>query len=107
MNEVVYGLARTWVMALLCFIVAAANLWMAQNGYHRKRWPKRIKALNWLILGSVYLADHIWEPAALDIRIYYRLALFLMMLGEVGYHADTLQDIAGVALSKVKRLLYG
>ena len=101
-TDIIYDIARTWVMALFCFAIAGGNLYLSRNQLI-KQWPKRIKAANWLILGLVYLADHIWNPLAVDIRVYYRLALFLMFMGEVGYHFDTFQDIGEAVTKRIRR----
>lgn len=103
----VYTIAPTWLMGTGCLLVALANLWQARNGYHRKRWPKRIKAINWLVFGALYLWLFFYDPPLTTSVLYFRLAVLMVIFGEVSYHADTILDIIEAVAHKVKKRLYG
>ena len=93
-----------WLIGLGCYLVALVSLWRARNGYSVKRWPRRIKAINWLVMGTFYFYMCLFNPAPGEVRVYFRAAVVLLVLGEVAYHADTLLNIAEVITGKAKRL---
>jgi hypothetical protein len=103
---IVYGIAPTWIMGILVWLVALEN-WQLSRLVKSNRWQKRIKAITWFVFGAVYIADHILNPLPDDVRIYYRVTLFFLVLGEVGYHARVLMDIARATKKKVKQREYG
>ena len=94
-----------WAIGLGCYLVALVNLWQAQNGYTYKRWPRRIKAINWIVMGSFYFYMVIFNTEPGEVRVYFRAAVIMLILGEVAYHTDTLLNIAEVMIDKTKRTL--
>ena len=102
-SDLVYGLAPSWGMALLCWLVAIANIYQSLSLRYRKRWQKRIKAINWFILASAYMYDHATIPEPGEAKVIFRLAIGLLVLGELAYHFDTLLNIAEVIAQKAKR----
>jgi len=103
LSDLVYGLAPSWGMALLCWLVAIANIYQSLSLRYRKRWQKRIKAINWFILASAYMYDHATMPAPGEAKVIFRLAIGLLVLGELAYHFDTLLNIAEVIAHKARR----
>jgi len=104
LSAAVYRFAPSWVMALLCVLVAVANIYQSyQPQYRLKRWPKRLKAANWALVSSVYLYSHILEPVPGEAKVLFRVAIGLLVLGELAYHFDTLLNIAEVIAHKAGR----
>ena len=102
----VYTIAPVWLMGMLCWLVALANLWLSANGFRDKRWQRRIKSLNWMVLGTFYFYMFIVNPEPGEVRVLFRIAIGLMVLGEVAYHFDTLLTIAEVTINRAKRLIW-
>lgn len=97
----IYDIFTPALMGVLCSFVAFIHLYLfAQNG--RKRYPKLIKSFNWLLLALVYFADAIWHPDINDIRIWFRVSLFLLFLSEIAYHGDAVVDIIQGIKSRIK-----
>ena len=104
--EIVYTLVPVWLIALFCWGIAAANLYLSCRR-NVKRLPKRLKAGNWLFLGGVYgymaLGDFVLE----EVRVLIRLSIAFLILGEAFYHTDTFQDMADDVVVLVKRWTHG
>jgi hypothetical protein len=101
MEQLAYSLVNPFVMAAGCYAITIANCYQAkQNEF--KRWPKRIKGLNWLVMGSVYAVDAIFSPDIDDIRIWFRIASFFVIVGEVAYHGDVFSILASNLLRRFK-----
>ena len=100
----IYGLAPSWAMALLFWLVMVANIYQSYTPrYRRRRWAKRIKAFVWWLIGAIYLFDHITTPLPGDAKALFRLAMGLLALSELAYHFDILLNIAEVIALKAKR----
>lgn len=100
--ENVYRLLSPEIMSLICYSIAVIHFYLSgKNGW--KRWPKFWKGFNWTLLGSIYLTDAILHPDAVEIRVYFRIVLALLFIGEVAYHGDTLSNMAGDLKGYLKR----
>ena len=106
----VFFLIPAWALGVFCYGIAAANLYL---GYTRqtKKWPKRLKALNWIFMGSVlvYIESKKFLPIQTDLasRILTTIAIAFLILGEAAYHTNTFQDMIDSAIGLAKRLRHG
>lgn len=98
----VFKYLNSFHMAVLCFVVMGIHLYMVI--FHRhKRLPKAFRSLNWFILAAVYLVDSSVQFTLLEGRVLFRLALFLLVLGEVAYYGDVIAEILGRAAARMKK----
>ena len=96
--------APSWAMALLFWLVMAANIYESHMPRYRlKRSQKRVRAFVWWLIGTVYLYDHITTPLLWESKVIFRLAMGILVLSELAYHFDTLLNIINVIASKVRR----
>jgi hypothetical protein len=99
----VFLLAPTWLIAVLCFAIASANVYLSCRK-PIKAWAKRLKALNWIFLGSVYVYMSFWDYGFNEVRVLIRIAMAFLIAGEAAYHTDTFQDMIDSAVVLAKRL---
>ena len=100
----IYGLAPSWAMAFLCWLVMVANIYQSYMPVYRlKRPQKSVKAFVWWLVGIVYFYDHITTPLSGEARVLFRVAMGILVLSELAYHFDTLLDIINVIASKARR----
>lgn len=92
MSRFIYDILAPQFMMLLCYLTASIHLWLGIHN-RRKVWPRFIKGFNWILLGTVYLMDWLLNPEAVEIRVYFRVALALLFISEIAYHADDLTDM--------------
>ena len=100
----IYGLAPSWAMAFLCWLVMVANIYQSHMPRYRlKRSQKRVRAFVWWLIGTVYLYDHITTPLSGEARVLFRLAMGILVLSELAYHFGTLLNIINVIALKARR----
>ena len=100
----IYGLAPSWAMAFLCWLVMVANIYQSHMPlYIRKRPQKRVRAFVWWLIGVVYFYDHITTPLLGETKILFRVAMGILVLSELAYHFDTLLNVVEVITLKAKR----
>jgi len=104
----VFFIARAWIVAVFCFAISGANLYKSFKS-HVKKWPRRLKAVNWFVLGGVYVYMETQHFSATDTdllaRILTNVAISFLIFGEAAYHADVFQDMIDSAIGLAKRLV--
>jgi hypothetical protein len=100
----VFFFAPTWLIALFCFAIASANIYLSCRK-SLKAWPKRLKAVNWVFVGAVYVYMTFWVYSKADVRVLIRVSIAFLIAGEAAYHTDTFQNMGDDALVLVKRLV--
>ena len=100
------SLSVTWArpehMAILFYIAAIIGAYVFKVRNY-KRLPKLWKVTTLFFIAFVYTLDAFTHPEAIAIRPLFRVALLLLVFGEIAYNGDHLLSMA----ESIRDKLYG
>ena len=99
---VIYGVARPEHMAVLFFLASAIGVYVWRKRAY-KRWPKLYKVMTLAFVGGVYAADAVLSPDVIEFRIWFRVAMLLLVVGELAYNGDNVANIMEDIVKRLKR----
>lgn len=96
-GRLVFILLSSNVYAFACLVRAAIDIYRFRTSrltevLKYKRWAMLWNALNWSLVGLVYLYDAISEPSIFTIRPYFRVAWGLVLASEIAYYGDVVTE---------------
>lgn len=101
--RIIFKLFNESHMIWLCLVIASINIYLSIK-LPLKRWPRRVKAFNWILLAFAFLLMIVLDQSAAIERSWARLAFGLLTLGELAYYGDVIGDIVDNIRDRVKSL---
>ena len=105
LNEVqvlIFAIFGELYMALGTFLVGLVHLYISRKR-DVKKWPRRIKAMNWLIMSAAFMTIYFIDQSHLIERSFLRLGFALLVLGELSFYGDVVCNVVHAVGKKLKR----
>ncbi len=98
---IVFNIFNETHMAIGCIAIAAINLYLSRI-LPVKKWPRRVKAFNWLLLAVSFLLVFFAPESSEVERSWLRFTFGLLVIGELAYYGDIIIGVLEQLASKIK-----